>query len=93
MKRIIGLIFCVLFLSSCASLNEKGKKVRLTHFDGEVKNCLRIQEVSTLPPYILPSDWKIKIRNAAGVVEADTVLTDSFPLSPKIKGQAYKCEN
>ncbi len=93
MTRIIVLVVSSLFFSSCATLNEKGKKVRLTHTESEVKNCLRIQEVSTLPPYILPSDWKIKVRNAAGAVEADTVLTDSFPLSPKVKGQAYKCED
>jgi hypothetical protein len=93
MKKIICAIICVITLSGCASLNEKGKRVRLTHVEDEVKNCLRIQEVSTLPPYLLPSDWKIKIRNAAGKVGADTVLADSFPLSPKVKAQAYKCQD
>lgn len=93
MNRHIFGIVCVLILSSCASLNDKGKNVKLTHSAEDVKSCVSIQEVFCDPPYSLPSDWKIKIRNAAGEVGADTVLTTSSPWSPRVRGKAYKCKD
>jgi hypothetical protein len=93
MKRLIFGTVSILALSSCASLNDKGKSVGLTHSEEDVKNCLSIQDVSAYPPYALPSDWKIKIRNAAGKVGADTVLTTPSPWTPTVTGKAYKCKD
>lgn len=87
---LLTLLFSI---SSCARLNSNGKKVKLSHNTNDAKDCTFVKLVYAFPPYHTRDDWKIKIRNSAGEVGADLVVTDSSPWAPKVEGKAYTCQN
>jgi hypothetical protein len=74
----------------CASLSANGEKVQLTMNPNDVTKCKSLGAVSADPPFGVPDDWKVKLRNEAGELGADHVLA-SNPGIGSVPGQAYDC--
>jgi hypothetical protein len=87
--KSIGL--SVLLVAGCASLSSAGKGVQLTDNPNEVRTCRELGEVSAPPPYGLPDDWKIKLRNGAAELGGNRVFSNGPPLVGAASGRAYAC--
>ena len=91
-KGIFSLYIILFSLTSCISLSMEGEKVRLTSNPNVVKNCKFIGDVKAYPPYVLPSDWEIKLKNATGKKGGNVVFASSPSLSVTVRGEAYYCK-
>lgn len=91
MKKTLKLLILFFALVGCASLTKEGEKVRLTLNENDVSACKFIENIKIGPPYWLPSDWKKKLRNKAGTVGGNTVLTKKPGLKVYVEGKVYTC--
>lgn len=88
MKVLLAVVF--LACCSCSSLSAQGKGVQLTRTAADVKGCTLVGGVSADPPFAMPNDWEIKLRNEAGEKGGNRVLTDG-PGVGSVHGDAYSC--
>jgi predicted PP-loop superfamily ATPase len=58
-----------------------------------VKPCRSLGLVSAPPPFLLPDDWRIKLRNQAAALGGDTVYakTPGLLTVGSIDGEAFVC--
>lgn len=89
--KLAGLFGISLLVVGCASLSDAGAKVYLTTDPTQIKGCRKLGPVTATPPYGLPSDWEKKLRNAAGAMGANWVLSEKPGASSTVKGEAYSC--
>lgn len=89
MRKFLFTIFLV--LPGCASLSAAGEKVKLTTEVKDTQGCKLLGKVQATPPYSLPSDWKKKLRNAAGDLGANVVYTEGAGWKSTVDGSAYTC--
>ena len=76
--------------ADAAKLTALGGVVRLTTDAAVIEGCENLGPVESRPPYILPDDWQVQLRNAGGDLGADVVLYQK-PMIIKAKGTAYRC--
>ena len=86
------LYFILFYLTSCVSLSMDGEKVRLTSNPNIVKNCKFIGDVKAYPPYMFPSDWEIKLKNATSEKGGNVVFALPPSLSVVVRGESYYCK-
>jgi hypothetical protein len=93
MHKLAGsVLLVVLPLCGCVSLSSGGANVRLVDDASLVKSCRSVGMVSASPPFNLPSDWKIKLRNQAAERGGDTAYAKSPGLSVgSVDGEAFVC--
>jgi hypothetical protein len=88
--RFSTCLLAALVLGGCASLSPAGSKVALVSSADDVKGCQSLGQVTASPPFGTPDDWKVKLRNEAGVLGADRVYS-SGPGIGSVNGQAFAC--
>jgi hypothetical protein len=71
-------------------LTALGSVVKLTTDEVAVRGCELKGQIAAHPPYVLPNDWEIQLRNQAGDLGANTVL-HKRPGFGNVKGTAYIC--
>lgn len=85
----MGLVVLSLSSLACVSLSLAGEKVRVTKHESDVEGCRYLGEVEAHPPYRGPHDAMYTLRNEAGKLGADVVVSND--LIGTIKGKAYDC--
>ena len=85
----IGLVILSLSSIGCVSLSLAGEKVRVTKHESDVEGCRVLGEVEANPPYWGPHDAMYTLRNEAGKLGGDVVVSDD--LTGTIKGKVYDC--
>ena len=91
LSRLSRMAFVLLSLSSmaCVSLSLAGEKVRVTKHESDVEGCKYLGEVEAHPPYHGPHDAMYKLRNEAGKLGGDVVVSNDK--IGTIKGKVYDC--
>ena len=92
-SNVCGSLFfaSLLTLSACATLSSAGNNVLITQNANDVKDCKLLGSVSADPPFGLPDDWMIKLRNKTGELGGNRVLANS-PGIGSVTGTAYSCQ-
>ena len=91
-RLMIAFFFCAAVspTAQAAKLTTLGGMVRLTTDEAVVRDCTLLDAVVTRPPYIMPDDWKVQLRNKGGDVGANYVL-HKRPGIGNVMGKAYLC--
>ncbi len=89
-QSVISIATVAFALASCAALTTGGQRVMLTENPADVQGCALLGDVSADPPFGLPSDWKVKLRNAAAARGGNRVLSNGA-LVGSVPGTAYRC--
>ena len=89
MKRAMILIAASLLLAACATHAPGADAVRITTKADDIAGCEAVGNVHSTPPYGLPNEDYIQMRNAAVGLNADTVFVTS--LAVVSRGVAYRC--
>ncbi len=84
-----GLAAVLLFAAACVSLSLAGEKVRITKHEADVEGCRHLGEVAAHPPYRGPHDAMYTLRNEAGKLGGDVVVSRDW--AGTIKGKVYDC--
>ena len=89
--RLCKTSLVILSLASvgCVSLSLAGEKVRVTKHESDVEGCRFLGEVEAHPPYWGPHDAMYTLRNEAGKLGGDVVVSND--LAGTIKGTVYDC--
>lgn len=82
--------FAVVPSALATKLTDLGAVVRLTTDEAAVSGCESKGEVASHPPYVMPDDWQVQLRNAGGDLGANIVLHKK-PGIGNVKGTAYLC--
>jgi hypothetical protein len=90
-SALLFMVLCLPIFVRCASLSEAGEKVTHVTDKKQITGCKSLGKVTAEPPYSLPSDWKKKLRNAAGALGANYVYGDTDGLKSTVNGEAYLC--
>jgi len=85
-----GLVLLSLCSMACVSLSLAGEKVQVTKHESDVEGCRYLGDVEARPPYHGPHDAMYTLRNEAGKLGADVVVTGNDWVGV-IKGKAYDC--
>lgn len=85
----MGLVILSLSSLACVSLSLAGEKVRVTKHESDVEGCRYLGEVEAHPPYRGPHDAMYTLRNEAGKLGGDVVVSND--LFGSIKGKVYDC--
>jgi hypothetical protein len=90
--RLCSLGLALLFLTSaaCVSLSLTGEKVRVTKHESDVEGCRYLGEVEAHPPFWGPHDAMYTLRNEAGKLGGDVVVSSDW--AGTIKGKVYDCK-
>ena len=90
---ISGFIFYLIFLSSCASLSRKGRKVRLTSNENGLEHCRFTGYVRIgFPNNLFDAHWIVRLKNAAAKKRANTIFAlPPNPIAFTLKGESYYC--
>jgi len=91
MWKTAAVLLTGFLLTACTSLSTGGENVNLTSTPEQVNECEYVGEVTAYPPFITPTDWKKKLRNAAAEIGGDTVYAET-PGIGTATGKAYKCK-
>lgn len=93
MKRALlaRLLLVVVLLPStaCVSLSLAGEKVRVTKYESDVAGCRYLGDVEAHPPFHGPHDAMYKLRNEAGKLGGDVVVSRGYVGT--IQGKVYDC--
>lgn len=79
-----------ILVAGCASLSAGGENVELTGSVDAVKACTLLGAVSADPPFGVPDDWKIKLRNQTAQLGGSRVYS-AGPGVGSVPGMAYLC--
>jgi hypothetical protein len=89
MKRAI-VCLAVLTLTACATaVAPQAEAIRTTTNPADVAKCAVVGSVEAEPPYMMPGDDLKQMKNAALVLNADTVFVTRR--AGKSQGVAYRC--
>jgi hypothetical protein len=86
------LVGSLAFCAGCASLTPAGATVRhVAMADASaVRTCRPIGKVVSSPPYALPDEWRIQLRNQTAQLGGDTVVSGEPGLGT-VEGMAFRC--
>ena len=85
-------LFILLLIQGCSSLKYDLEKVKMTYSQEDVKDCLKVQSIRVVGPFMSRIEWLNKVKIAAAQVGADTVVTPFIPVATDVvRGEAYKC--
>jgi hypothetical protein len=82
--------FAIVPAALATKLTALGSVVKLTTDEMAVSGCELKGEIASRPPYVMPDDWQVQLRNAAGDLGANAVLHKK-PGVGNVKGTAYLC--
>ena len=88
-----ALLAATLAFAGCTTLAPNAQTVTLTHNAADVQDCKPVGNVTSDPPYVLPDDYKIQLRNQAIGLNADTVLIGGYVQMVQVHGAAYRCHS
>lgn len=91
--RSLAAVAILAALAACTTLAPNAQTVTLTHSAADVQSCKSVGNVTSNPPYILPGDYKIQLRNQAIGLNADTVLINGYLQMVQVHGAAYRCHS
>ena len=75
--------------AACVSLSLAGEKVRVTKYESDVEGCRYLGDVESHPPFHGPHDAMYKLRNEAGKLGGDVVVSRGYVGT--IRGKVYDC--
>jgi hypothetical protein len=88
-SRRFPLLSIVLSLTACTTVAPQAEHIVMTRKPADVAQCRMLGQVAAYPPYIMPNDDYRQMKNAAVLLNADTVLVlNRFGVA---KGMAYQC--
>lgn len=89
--HFITYVLLIILFSGCALISSEGEKVKLVINSNHTMGCKLLGTVKAYPPYGLPSDWKIKLRNKTAELGGDTVFATPPGLTVIVEGEAFDC--
>ena len=88
--RVVVVTAAIPTAALAAKLTALGGNVRLTTDETAVEGCEALGDVVAKPPFVLPDDWQVKLRNAGGDLGA-TIVWHTKPSIGQVTGKAYRC--
>lgn len=84
---------CAILATGCASLSAQGQKVQIVSDASSVRTCRSLGKVQATPPYGVPDDWKVQLRNESGKLGGNKILAQDPGLSVgSVEGEAFTCD-